>query len=88
MSCCPRCAYYTQKLFFHLQSFHVYGLFSQQAHTTGLTELRFTLAFVHCVMELASSKDQGACVISSPDVSLLEQSLVTDQISLLNREWR
>ncbi|KAM9361094.1 serine/threonine-protein kinase ULK1a isoform 1-T1 [Symphorus nematophorus] len=59
----------------------------EQAHTDALSDLRFTLAFVHCVMELASSKDPGLGAISSPDVSFLEQSLVTDQISLLSREW-
>ncbi|XP_019949114.1 serine/threonine-protein kinase ULK1a isoform X1 [Paralichthys olivaceus] len=59
----------------------------EQAHTDALSDLRFTLAFVHCVMELASSKDPGLDVISSPDVSFLEQSLVTDQISLLSKEW-
>ncbi|XP_070820407.1 serine/threonine-protein kinase ULK1a isoform X1 [Chaetodon trifascialis] len=59
----------------------------EQAHTDALSELRFTLAFVHCVMELASSKDPGLAAISSPDVSFLEQSLVTDQISLLSKEW-
>uniref|UniRef100_A0A4W6FLW1 non-specific serine/threonine protein kinase n=1 Tax=Lates calcarifer TaxID=8187 RepID=A0A4W6FLW1_LATCA len=64
-----------------------YCFFSQQAHTDALSDLRFTFAFVHCVMELASSKDPGLDAISSPDVSFLEQSLVTDQISLLSREW-
>ncbi|XP_041792717.1 serine/threonine-protein kinase ULK1a isoform X2 [Chelmon rostratus] len=59
----------------------------EQAHTDALSDLRFTLAFVHCVMELASSKDPGLGAISSPDVSFLEQSLVTDQISLLSKEW-
>ncbi|XP_056233496.1 serine/threonine-protein kinase ULK1a isoform X1 [Seriola aureovittata] len=59
----------------------------EQAHTDGLSDLRFTLAFVHCVMELASSKDAGLDAISSPDVSFLEQSLVTDQISVLSKEW-
>ncbi|XP_037633361.1 serine/threonine-protein kinase ULK1a isoform X3 [Sebastes umbrosus] len=59
----------------------------EQAHTDALSDLRFTLAFVHCVMELASSKDPGLDAVSSPDVSFLEQSLVTDQISLLSREW-
>lgn len=63
-------------------------LFSQEAHTDALTDLRFTLAFVQCVMELASSKDPGLEPISSPDVSFLDQSLVADQISLLSREWR
>uniref|UniRef100_A0A672ZYM3 non-specific serine/threonine protein kinase n=1 Tax=Sphaeramia orbicularis TaxID=375764 RepID=A0A672ZYM3_9TELE len=61
--------------------------FSQETHTVALNDLRFTLAFVHCVMELASSKDPGLNTISSPDISFLEQSLVTDQISLLSREW-
>lgn len=65
-----------------------YLFFSQQSHTDALTALRFTLAFVLCVMELASSKDPDPVAISSPDVSFLEQSLVTDQISLLSKEWR
>uniref|UniRef100_A0A8C5ECA9 non-specific serine/threonine protein kinase n=1 Tax=Gouania willdenowi TaxID=441366 RepID=A0A8C5ECA9_GOUWI len=59
----------------------------EQPHTDALSELRFTLAFVHCVMELASSKDPGLDVVSIPDLSFLEQSVVTDQISLLSREW-
>ncbi|KAF7669162.1 hypothetical protein LDENG_00236020 [Lucifuga dentata] len=59
----------------------------EQTHTDALSDLRFTLAFVHCVMELASSKDPGLDASSSPDVSFLEQSLLTDQISLLSREW-
>uniref|UniRef100_A0A8C4Z6E9 non-specific serine/threonine protein kinase n=1 Tax=Gadus morhua TaxID=8049 RepID=A0A8C4Z6E9_GADMO len=59
----------------------------EQAHTNALMELRFTLAFVHCVMEVAFSKDQVLEASSSPDVSFLQQSLVTDQISLLSREW-
>jgi len=60
----------------------------QEAHTKTLTELRFTLAFVRCVMEMASSKDPGLEASSSPDLSFLQQSLVADQISLLSREWR
>ncbi|XP_040012365.1 serine/threonine-protein kinase ULK1a [Xiphias gladius] len=59
----------------------------EPAHTDALSDLRFTLAFVHCVMELASSKEPGLDAMSSPDVSFLEQSLVTDQISLLSKEW-
>ncbi|XP_023147780.1 serine/threonine-protein kinase ULK1a isoform X1 [Amphiprion ocellaris] len=59
----------------------------EQSHTDALSNLRFTLAFVHCVMELASSKDPGLETISSPDISFLEQSFVADQISLLSREW-
>uniref|UniRef100_A0A8D0CQM2 non-specific serine/threonine protein kinase n=1 Tax=Sander lucioperca TaxID=283035 RepID=A0A8D0CQM2_SANLU len=64
-----------------------YVFLSQQTHTDALSDLRFTLAFVLCVMELASSKDSALDAISSPDVSFLEQSLVTDQISLLSKEW-
>ncbi|XP_047446822.1 serine/threonine-protein kinase ULK1a isoform X2 [Mugil cephalus] len=59
----------------------------EETHTDALSDLRFTLAFVHCIMELASSKDPGLDAISCPDVSFLEQSLVTDQISLLSKEW-
>lgn len=67
---------------------HVCCLFQQQSHTDGLTDLRFTLAFAHCVMELAASKNQDMCATIGPDVSFLEQSLVADQISLLSRDWR
>lgn len=59
----------------------------EQAHTNAVMELRFTLAFVHCVMEMASSKEPSLEASSSPDLSFLQQSLVTDQISLLSREW-
>ncbi|XP_037536628.1 serine/threonine-protein kinase ULK1-like [Nematolebias whitei] len=59
----------------------------EQAHMDALSDLRFTLAFVSCVLELASTKEPGMGTISSPDVSFLEQSSVTDQISLLTREW-
>lgn len=54
----------------------------------ALSDLRFTLAFVSCVLELASTKEPRMATISSPDISFLEQSSVTDQISLLTREWR
>lgn len=64
------------------------AFFSQQAHTDTLTDLHFTLAFAHCVMELASSKEPRLGAVSSEDVSFLEQSLVTDQISQLSKEWR
>lgn len=64
------------------------GFFSQQAHTDILTDLHFTLAFAHCVLELASSKEMSLNAVSSADVSFLEQSLVTDQISQLSKDWR
>ncbi|XP_038152249.1 serine/threonine-protein kinase ULK1a isoform X1 [Cyprinodon tularosa] len=59
----------------------------EQAHTDALSDLRFTLAFVTCVMELASSKGPVLDDFCSPDVSFLEQSVVADQISLLSKEW-
>ncbi|KAJ0019526.1 hypothetical protein NQD34_007095 [Periophthalmus magnuspinnatus] len=59
----------------------------EQSHTDSLNNLRFTLAFVHCIMELAMSKDPTLNTTSSPDVSFLEQSILTDQITLLSREW-
>lgn len=59
----------------------------EQSHTDNLNNLRFTLAFVHCIMELASSEDPCFSTTSSPDISFLEQSMLTDQISLLSREW-
>ncbi|XP_016534658.1 serine/threonine-protein kinase ULK1a isoform X2 [Poecilia formosa] len=58
-----------------------------EVHTDALSDLRFTLAFVSCVMELASSKGPAPEDFGSPDISFLEQSIVTDQISLLSREW-
>lgn len=59
----------------------------EQPHTDTLTDLHFTLAFAHCVMELASSKETSLAAVSSADVSFLEQSLVTDQISQLSKDW-
>ncbi|XP_032435326.1 serine/threonine-protein kinase ULK1a isoform X2 [Xiphophorus hellerii] len=59
----------------------------EQVHTDALSDLRFTLAFVTCVMELASSRGPAPEDFGSPDISFLEQSIVTDQISLLSREW-
>lgn len=58
-----------------------------QSHTDALNNLRFTLAFVHCIVELASSKDPSLYTTSNPDISFLEQSMLTDQISLLSQEW-
>ncbi|XP_061624768.1 serine/threonine-protein kinase ULK1a isoform X2 [Phyllopteryx taeniolatus] len=59
----------------------------EQVHTDALSDLQFTLAFVHCITELASSKDPVLDPISSPEVSFSKHSLLTDQISLLSREW-
>ncbi|XP_064210096.1 serine/threonine-protein kinase ULK1a isoform X1 [Anguilla rostrata] len=60
----------------------------EQDHTEMLRSLRFTLAFVHCVMEIAVSKGSGMDTSEAPDASFLQpQSPVADQISLLSREW-
>ncbi|XP_046904231.1 serine/threonine-protein kinase ULK1a isoform X2 [Hypomesus transpacificus] len=56
-------------------------------HTDGLSNLQFTLAFVHCVIEIACSKDPALDASDAPDVSFLQQSLLADQISILSREW-
>ncbi|XP_041079161.1 serine/threonine-protein kinase ULK1-like isoform X2 [Polyodon spathula] len=60
----------------------------EQEHTETLRSLRFTLAFVHCVMEIAATKgmvmEGGSSVTSSFH---LQESMVADQISLLSREW-
>ncbi|KAB5567842.1 hypothetical protein PHYPO_G00237480 [Pangasianodon hypophthalmus] len=59
----------------------------EQGHTDMLTQLRFTLAFTHCVMDMAAAKDAGIERNETSDASFLEQSQVADQISQLSREW-
>uniref|UniRef100_A0A3B5L7Y6 non-specific serine/threonine protein kinase n=1 Tax=Xiphophorus couchianus TaxID=32473 RepID=A0A3B5L7Y6_9TELE len=65
-------------------------LMEQQEHTDTVQRLRFTLEFVLCLMEVASTR--GAVTVggqgdfSHPAV-LQQQSLVADQISSLSREW-
>ncbi|XP_072456867.1 serine/threonine-protein kinase ULK1 isoform X5 [Notamacropus eugenii] len=60
----------------------------EQEHTDILRSLRFTLAFVHCVMEMASAKGSTGEVGSSlASEYQLQESIVADQISLLSREW-
>ncbi|XP_038618203.1 serine/threonine-protein kinase ULK1 isoform X3 [Tachyglossus aculeatus] len=60
----------------------------EQEHTDILRSLRFTLAFVHSVMEIAAVKgsagELGGSVASEYQ---LQESVVADQISLLSREW-
>ncbi|OXB85002.1 UNVERIFIED_CONTAM: hypothetical protein H355_016124 [Colinus virginianus] len=60
----------------------------EQEHTDILRSLRFTLAFVHYVMEIAalkgSSSEMSGSVASEYQ---LQESVVADQISLLSREW-
>ncbi|XP_036384390.1 serine/threonine-protein kinase ULK1 isoform X1 [Megalops cyprinoides] len=61
----------------------------EHEQTEMLRSLRFMLAFVSCVMEIANAKGyrfesgdaSAACLLQQP------QSLVADQISLLSREW-
>lgn len=60
----------------------------QEGQTDLLSQLRFILAFAHCITEVAGTKDSGIERNMALDASFLEQSVVADQISLLSREWR
>ncbi|XP_013917857.1 PREDICTED: serine/threonine-protein kinase ULK1-like [Thamnophis sirtalis] len=61
----------------------------EQEHTDILCSLRFTLAFVHYVMELAAIKGSANEMSSSVASEYqLQESVVADQISLLSKEWR
>ncbi|XP_014454004.1 serine/threonine-protein kinase ULK1 isoform X3 [Alligator mississippiensis] len=60
----------------------------EQEHTDILRSLRFTLAFVHYVMEIAALKGSTSEMSSSVASEYqLQESVVADQISLLSREW-
>uniref|UniRef100_A0A672LV90 Serine/threonine-protein kinase ULK1-like n=1 Tax=Sinocyclocheilus grahami TaxID=75366 RepID=A0A672LV90_SINGR len=60
----------------------------EEGHTDLLSQLRFILAFAHCITEVAGTKDSGIERNMALDASFLEQSVVVaDQISLLSREW-
>uniref|UniRef100_A0A8C2F3M4 Unc-51 like autophagy activating kinase 1a n=1 Tax=Cyprinus carpio TaxID=7962 RepID=A0A8C2F3M4_CYPCA len=59
----------------------------EEGHTDLLSQLRFILAFAHCITEVAGTKDSGIERNMALDASFLEQSMVADQISLLSREW-
>ncbi|KAM6423516.1 serine/threonine-protein kinase ULK1 isoform 1-T1 [Liasis olivaceus] len=60
----------------------------EQEHTDILRSLRFTLAFVHYVMELATIKGSASEMSSSVASEYqLQESVVADQISLLSKEW-
>uniref|UniRef100_A0A8C1HBC1 non-specific serine/threonine protein kinase n=2 Tax=Cyprinus carpio TaxID=7962 RepID=A0A8C1HBC1_CYPCA len=59
----------------------------EEGHTDLLSQLRFILAFAHCITEVAGTKDSGIERNMALDASFLEQSVVADQISLLSREW-
>ncbi|XP_048467718.1 serine/threonine-protein kinase ULK1 [Rhincodon typus] len=61
----------------------------EQEHTEILKNLRFTLVFVHCVMEIASAKGNPFEMVCSSvnSANQLQESVVADQISLLSKEW-
>ncbi|XP_060699359.1 serine/threonine-protein kinase ULK1 isoform X6 [Hemiscyllium ocellatum] len=61
----------------------------EQEHTEILKNLRFTLVFVRCVMEIASAKGNPFEMVCSSvsSASQLQESVVADQISLLSKEW-
>ncbi|EMP40300.1 Serine/threonine-protein kinase ULK1, partial [Chelonia mydas] len=60
----------------------------EQEHTDTLRSLRFMLAFVHYVMEIATVKGSTSEMSSSVASEYqLQESVVADQISLLSREW-
>ncbi|KAJ6634225.1 hypothetical protein lerEdw1_014108 [Lerista edwardsae] len=60
----------------------------EQEHTDILRSLRFTLAFVHYVMEIAALKGSASEMNSSVASEYqLQESVVADQISLLSKEW-
>ncbi|XP_008422140.1 serine/threonine-protein kinase ULK1 isoform X1 [Poecilia reticulata] len=62
----------------------------EQEHTDTVQRLRFTLEFVLCLMEVASTRGAvtaGGQGDGSHPAVLQQQSLVADQISSLSREW-
>ncbi|XP_060641624.2 serine/threonine-protein kinase ULK1 isoform X2 [Anolis sagrei] len=60
----------------------------EQEHTDILCSLRFTLAFVHYVMEIAAIKGNTSELNTSlASEYQLQESVVADQISLLSKEW-
>ncbi|XP_078083280.1 serine/threonine-protein kinase ULK1 isoform X1 [Mustelus asterias] len=61
----------------------------EEEHTEILKNLRFTLVFIHCVMEIASAKGNPFEMTCSSVTSAcqLQESVVVDQISLLSKEW-
>ncbi|XP_058137183.1 serine/threonine-protein kinase ULK1 isoform X2 [Dasypus novemcinctus] len=58
----------------------------EQEHTDILHSLRFTLAFVQHVLEIAALKGRAGEAAEAP-AHALQESLVADQISQLSREW-
>lgn len=61
----------------------------QQEHTDTVHQLRFTLAFAHCLVEVAAARGAGGTEEDACGTAALQRpSLVADQISSLSREWR
>uniref|UniRef100_A0A8C5P0Y7 non-specific serine/threonine protein kinase n=1 Tax=Jaculus jaculus TaxID=51337 RepID=A0A8C5P0Y7_JACJA len=58
----------------------------EQEHTETLHSLRFTLAFVQQVLEIATLKGSASEAAGVPEYQL-QESIVADQISQLSREW-
>ncbi|XP_032899814.1 serine/threonine-protein kinase ULK1 isoform X2 [Amblyraja radiata] len=62
----------------------------EQEHADTVRNLRFTLAFVHCVMEMGSGHPHPPCTTSQTHVTpapLQPSAQLVDQISTLRREW-
>ncbi|XP_060791504.1 serine/threonine-protein kinase ULK1 isoform X4 [Neoarius graeffei] len=60
----------------------------EQEHTEILQQLRFTLDFAHCLVEVAASRSGEGGRAEQPSSCLHQQeSVVADQISSLSREW-
>ncbi|XP_060746192.1 serine/threonine-protein kinase ULK1 isoform X3 [Tachysurus vachellii] len=59
-----------------------------EEHTEILQQLRFTLDFARCMVEVAASRGEEAGHANQPTTCLHQQeSVVADQISSLSREW-
>uniref|UniRef100_A0A3Q2PB94 non-specific serine/threonine protein kinase n=1 Tax=Fundulus heteroclitus TaxID=8078 RepID=A0A3Q2PB94_FUNHE len=59
----------------------------EQEHTDTVQQLRFTLEFALCLMEVAGARGPVKAGDDSYPSVLQQQSLVADQISSLSREW-
>lgn len=61
----------------------------QQEHTDTVHDLRFTLDFAHCLVEVAGARGAGVTQTDARGGATgPQQSLVADRISSLSRDWR
>lgn len=61
----------------------------QQEHTDTVHNLRFTLDFAHCLVEVAGARGAGVTGTDACGASTVQQqSPVADRISSLSRDWR